>query len=141
MSEEWDCPTCNRPMSEEHDYECCACEVKASEHLRVTTMCKLLRASQGRESSLIVENKRLKEQCSNLDDQVSAAMMVIRGLERERYRVAEALKDVMKYRKGEKPYDYWRLPESHRGNAQFDGWNEIEDRINAALASVKGGQP
>jgi hypothetical protein len=57
----------------------------------------------------------------------------------QRDRLAEALKDVMKYRKGEEPYDYWRLPESHRRNVQFDGWNEIENRINAALAAVKGG--
>jgi hypothetical protein len=35
-----------------------------------------------------------KEQCSNLDDQVSAAMMVIRGLERERDRLAEALREI-----------------------------------------------
>jgi len=59
--------------------------------------------------------------------------------EEQRDRLAEALKDVMKYRKGEEPYDYWRLPESHRRNVQFDGWNEIENRINAALTAVKGG--
>jgi hypothetical protein len=59
-------------------------------------------------------------------------------LREQRDRLAEALKDVMKYRKGEEPYDYWRLPESHRRNVQFDGWNEIENRINAALAAVKG---
>jgi hypothetical protein len=35
-----------------------------------------------------------KEQCSNLDDQISAAMMVIRGLERERDRLAEALREI-----------------------------------------------
>jgi hypothetical protein len=36
----WDCPTCLRPMPEEHDYECGTCEAKASEHLRVTTLCR-----------------------------------------------------------------------------------------------------
>ena len=36
-----------------------------------------------------------REQCSNLDDQVSAAMMVIRGMERERDRMAEALLSTM----------------------------------------------
>jgi hypothetical protein len=50
-----ECPTCLRPMPAEHDYECGTCEAKASEHLRVTTLCKLLRASQARESALIVE--------------------------------------------------------------------------------------
>jgi hypothetical protein len=60
-------------------------------------------------------------------------------LREQRDRLAEALRDVMKYRKGEEPYDYWRLSENQRGNAQFDGWHEIEDRINEALAAVKGG--
>lgn len=58
----WECPTCLRPMQDEHDYECGTCEAKASEHIRVTTMCKLLRASQTRESCLIVERDRLKRQ-------------------------------------------------------------------------------
>jgi hypothetical protein len=62
LDEAWECPTCLRPMPEEHDYECGTCEAKASEHLRVTTLCRLLRETQRRESSLIVENKRLKEQ-------------------------------------------------------------------------------
>lgn len=58
----WECPTCLRPMQDEHDYECGTCEAKASEHIRVTTMCKLLRASQTRESCLIAERDRLKRQ-------------------------------------------------------------------------------
>lgn len=59
-------------------------------------------------------------------------------MQEQRDRLAEALQDVMKYRKGEKPYDYWRLNENDRGNARFDGWNKIEDRINEALKAVKG---
>jgi hypothetical protein len=39
----------------------------------------------------------------------------------QRDRLAVALKNVIKYRRGEKPYDYWRLNENDRGNAQFDG--------------------
>ena len=58
----WECPTCLRPMADEHDYECGTCEAKASEHLRVTTLCKLLRETQRRESCLIVENNRIKSQ-------------------------------------------------------------------------------
>lgn len=61
LDEAWECPTCLRPMPEEHDYECGTCEAKASEHLRVTTLCKLLRASQDRESALIVQRDRLAE--------------------------------------------------------------------------------
>jgi folylpolyglutamate synthase/dihydropteroate synthase len=46
-----------------------------------------------------------KEQCSNLDDQVSAAMMVIRGLERERDRLAEALRELCETLLNDKPRD------------------------------------
>lgn len=58
----WECPTCLRPMQDEHDYECGTCEAKASEHLRVTTLCKLLRETQRRESLLIVERDKLKRE-------------------------------------------------------------------------------
>ena len=58
----WECPTCLRPMPAEIDYECGTCEAKASEHLRVTTLCKLLRETQRRESCLIAENNRIKSQ-------------------------------------------------------------------------------
>jgi hypothetical protein len=46
-----------------------------------------------------------KEQCSNLDDQVSSAMMVIRGLERERDRLAEALRELCETLLNDKPRD------------------------------------
>jgi len=89
---------------------------------------------------LVEELDTLKQSILDLSHPNMKLLLEERKEAREqRDRLAEALKDVMKYRKGEKPYDYWRLPESHRGNAQFDGWNEIEDRINAALASVEGG--
>jgi predicted nucleic acid-binding Zn-ribbon protein len=46
-----------------------------------------------------------KEQYSNLDDQVSSAMMVIRGLERERDRLAEALRELCETLLNDKPRD------------------------------------
>lgn len=55
----WECPTCLQPFHPHHDYECGTCEAKASEHLRVTTLCRLLRETQRRESSLIVERDKL----------------------------------------------------------------------------------
>ena len=66
IDEFWECPTCLQPFDPHHDYECGTCEAKASEHLRVTTMCKLLRETQRREHALIVENKRLKETIQSL---------------------------------------------------------------------------
>jgi len=63
-----------------------------------------------------------REQCSNLDDQVSAAMMVIRGLERERDRLAEALERILSY--------------------QGRFCEEDPESIAAeALEAVEGGQP
>lgn len=55
----WECPTCLQPFPSHKDYECGTCEAKASEHLRVTTLCRLLRESQQRENSLIVERDKL----------------------------------------------------------------------------------
>jgi len=54
----------------------------------------------------------------------------------QRDRLAEALRNIMTYRKGEKPYDYWRLPFEERENAAFDGWMQIENNINQALQSL-----
>jgi len=64
-----------------------------------------------------------KEQCSNLDDQVSAAMMVIRGLERERDRMAEALRELCETLLNDKPRDI----------------TELLNKAGDALAAVKGG--
>lgn len=55
----WECPTCHQPFPVANDYQCGTCEVKASEHLRVTTLCRLLRDASGREASLIVERDKL----------------------------------------------------------------------------------
>jgi hypothetical protein len=103
-------------------------------------------AKQWRENAIKLHEQRdrVAEEIENLKvsgihtchDQCKRPMCAMR---RQRDMLTEALKDVMKYRKGEEPYDYWRLPESHRRNVQFDGWNEIENRINEALAAVKGG--
>ena len=59
----------------------------------------------------------LREQCSNLDDQVSAAMMVIRGLEQQRDRLAEALREII--------------------NEDYGGEQAIAHK---ALAALKGGE-
>ena len=59
LDEAWECPTCLQPFPPHHDYECGTCEAKASEHLRVTTMCRLLREVSGREAKLTVERDKL----------------------------------------------------------------------------------
>lgn len=64
LDDSWECPTCLQPFPPHHDYECGTCEAKASEHLRVTAMCRLLREVSGREAALIVERDKLKQQLS-----------------------------------------------------------------------------
>ena len=58
--EGWDCPTCMRPMEKEDDHECNTCGLNASEHLSVTSLCRILREVSGREAALIVERDKLK---------------------------------------------------------------------------------
>ena len=57
--EGWDCPTCMRPMEKEDDHECSTCGLNASEHLSVTSLCRILRDVSGREAALIVERDKL----------------------------------------------------------------------------------
>jgi hypothetical protein len=69
----WDCPYCEQPTPPEHDKEC-HCGMRVSHHLSVPALCKQLRETQQRESALIVENKRLKEQRDRLAE---AALAVV----------------------------------------------------------------
>ncbi|MBU6170626.1 MAG: hypothetical protein KGQ87_03915 [Verrucomicrobia bacterium] len=64
-------------MQDEHDYECGTCETMASHHLSVTTLCKLLRETQRRESCLIVENKRLNKQLDGAISELSDAKVSV----------------------------------------------------------------
>lgn len=69
MSEHFDCPTCSIPMPEQYDYECATCGMMASEHIGVTSMCKVLRAVSNREASLIVERDKLKRELDEAREQ------------------------------------------------------------------------
>lgn len=83
LDDSWECPTCLQPFPPHHDYECGTCEAKASEHLRVTAMCRLLREVSGREAALIVERDKLKQQLSAeraLADRLAEALRVAYGL-------------------------------------------------------------
>ena len=60
MSDHNECPTCLQDWIADTDYECGCCGRPASEHIRVTSLCRILRETQQRENALIVENKKLK---------------------------------------------------------------------------------
>jgi len=60
VSDHNECPTCLQDWVANTDYECGCCGRPASEHIRVTSLCRILRETQQRENALIVENKKLK---------------------------------------------------------------------------------
>jgi hypothetical protein len=120
-------------MLSEHDYECATCGMMASEHISVTSMCKVLRAVTNRESALIVANRELQdevnEQCLLLGKS-SERECVLRGrleqLQRKRdidhtiaIKLAEALVLTFKH---------WVNTDEAKG-------------VALALAAWKGGKP
>ena len=61
------------------------------------------------------------------------AVAVLR-IERQRNVMAEILRDILAYNKGDKPHDYWALQNGTLTNAMaFDAWQEILRKIEQAL--------
>lgn len=60
--EAWDCPTCGRPTPPEHDHRCSTCDMFASQHISVTSLCRLLREAIAREDKLVIKVEKLKAQ-------------------------------------------------------------------------------
>jgi predicted nucleic acid-binding Zn-ribbon protein len=56
-------------MQEQYDSECATCGLMASEHIGVTSICKILRAVSNREASLIVERDKLKRELTEAREQ------------------------------------------------------------------------
>ena len=55
-------------------------------------------------------------------------------LTEQRDRMAEILRDILAYDKGDKPHDYWTLHNLAQENAMaFDAWQEILRKIEEAL--------
>ena len=61
-----ECPTCLQDWVTPTDYECGCCGRPASEHIRVTSLCRILRETQQRENALIVENMSLQAQLDEI---------------------------------------------------------------------------
>jgi chromosome segregation ATPase len=80
-----------------------------------------------------------KEQYSNLDDQVSSAMMVIRGLERERDRLAEALRELCETLLNDKPRD---ITESlYKAGDALAAWKGGSDDKQTTKDETEDGSP
>jgi hypothetical protein len=55
-------------------------------------------------------------------------------IESQRKEMAEILRDILAYDKGDKPHDYWALQNQGVANAMaFDAWQEILRKIEQAL--------
>lgn len=50
----------------------------------------------------------------------------------------EALKDVVRFHRGEGEYDFLALTAHDRANATYDAWQAILGRIDAAFAKARG---
>ena len=60
--------------------------------------------------------------------------VAILKIERQRNEMAEILRDILAYDKGDKPHDYWTLHNLAQENAMaFDAWQEILRKIEQAL--------
>jgi len=77
-----------------------------------------------------------RDRLQKIVDEQCRVSSVCREYREQRDRLAEVLRNIMAYRKGEKPHDYWRLPFEERENAAFDAWIQIENSINQALQSL-----
>ena len=73
-----ECPTCKQDWVADTDYECTACGRPASEHISVTSVCRILYETRAREASLIVERGQLLNQLAyefDLSDRMANALL------------------------------------------------------------------
>ena len=59
MCDHNECPTCKQDWVADTDYECTACGRPASEHISVTSVCRIMYETRAREAALIVKRDKL----------------------------------------------------------------------------------
>ena len=85
-------------------------------HEAVNGLCEHFNVTPANSTLLVVELLRMKRELNSRD------------------RMAEILRDILAYDKGEKPHDYWALQNQAEANATaFDAWQEILRKIEEAL--------
>ena len=89
-------------------------------------------------SKYIQQNKDLG--CEQMDpdgtiwDYAKKVQTDLSTMTEQRDRLAEILRDILAYDKGDKPHDYWALQNGTLTNAMaFDAWQEILRKIEQAL--------
>jgi hypothetical protein len=68
-----------------------------------------------------------------------ATAAYLRGAADRMEAMAEALEEVLRYRRGEGKYYFANLPADERENVMFDAWQEVEAKLSAALLGQDGG--
>ena len=80
---------------------------------------------------------RIREQRDRLQlivDEGCRVSSLCREYREQRDKMAEILRDILAYDKGEKPHDYWASSNHAQANAMaFDAWQEILHKIEQAL--------
>lgn len=59
------------------------------------------------------------------------------SLRAQRDELLAALREVMRFRRGEGKYNFQRLPESERDLAYIEEWEGVENMISAAIAKCE----
>ena len=82
----------------------------------VDGLCEHFHITPANSTLLVVELLRMKREVDRRD------------------KMAEILRDILAFNKGDKPHDYWALPNHAEANAMaFDAWQEILRKIEQAL--------
>ena len=82
----------------------------------VDGLCEHFHVTPANSTLLVVELLRMKRELNSRD------------------RMAEILRDILAYHKGDKPHDYWALQNQAEANTMaFDAWQEILRKIEHAL--------
>ena len=70
-----ECPCCHQDWVADTDRNCPTCDLPVSEHVSVEVLCKRVREAQNRESALIVENQRLKDEAKRMEEYIKRLVL------------------------------------------------------------------
>lgn len=109
-----------------HELEC--------ELTAVTEQRDGLRAGIDYASDQLTKVKEQRDRLQLIVDEGCRVSSLCREYREQRDKLAEILRDILAYDKGEKPHDYWASSNHAQANAMaFDAWQEILHKIEQAL--------
>lgn len=106
----------------------------------VDGLCEHFHITPANSTLLVVELLRMKREVDRRErlqlivDEGCRASSLCREYREQRDKMAEILRGILAYDKGDKPHDYWALENHGQANAMaFDAWQEILYKIEQAL--------